>query len=138
MLWVVVTLCFFGFLRSGEVTGPSDSALRGCKCGQRLKLPDPESSPQDVKNRSFRKGVDIVVGWTQSKLCPVTEMLAYLVTRRAKRAFYSNIRMVGYSQNLFCGGSSSGSIRLWLKPTTLCRPLLQNWGRHNCWRVRSQ
>ena len=76
MLWAAVTLCFFGFLRSGEVTLPSDSAFDPAT---HLTfddiIVDDITNPTLLKLRlkasktdPFRKGVDIVVGKTNNKL----------------------------------------------------------------------
>ena len=86
MLWAAVTLCFFGFLRSGEVTVPSDSS-----CDPATHLTVHDISVNDTTNPTwlklhlkasktdpFRKGVDVVVGRTNNKLCPVAAMLAYV------------------------------------------------------------
>ena len=82
-------MCFFGFLRSGEVTVPS------------LREYDPEghlsegdvtldnlSAPTLVQVRvkasktdPFRKGVTIYLGRTDNDLCPVGAIAAYLAVR---------------------------------------------------------
>ncbi len=89
MLWSAVTLCFFGFLRSGELTVASDASFDPAMhfTFQDITVDDP-SNPSLLKLRlkasktdPFRKGVDIVVGVTKNKLCPVTAMLAYLALR---------------------------------------------------------
>ncbi len=89
MLWVAACLGFFGFLRSGEMTVPSDAAFD----------PDTHLTPKDVsvdcprkpttmkvtikasKTDPFRRGVDIFMGKTDTDLCPVTAMLRYLLER---------------------------------------------------------
>ena len=89
MLWAAVTLCFFGFLRSGEVTVPSDSVFDPA-----THLTFDDINVDDITNPTllklrlkasktdpFRKGVDVVVGKTNNKLCPVTAVLAYLALR---------------------------------------------------------
>ena len=76
MLWAAVTLCFFGFLRSGEVILPSDYAFDPAT---HLTfddiIVDDITKPTLLKLRlkasktdPFRKGVDIVVGKTNNKL----------------------------------------------------------------------
>ncbi len=95
MLWAAATLCFFGFMRSGEITVPSDGSF-DCKAHMTYEdvSVDNVTNPQKVKVRlkasktdPFRKGVDIVIGRTQNKLCPVTAMLSYLVARGQKPGF---------------------------------------------------
>ena len=92
VLWAAVTLCFFGFLRSGEATVPSDGAFDS---KAHMTYEDVSiGNPQTIKIRlkasktdPFRKGVDIVIGRTKNKLCPKTAMLAYLVMRGPKPGF---------------------------------------------------
>ena len=89
MLWAACCTCFFGFLRSGEVTVPS------------LKEYDPEGhlSEGDVtlnsqrdpsivrvhikasKTDPFRRGVYVFLRKTGNELCPVVAVAAYLVVR---------------------------------------------------------
>jgi len=65
MLWVAVSLCFFDFLRSGEVTVPSRETFdRGTHLGaeditvnsQEKQISDTEGQNQGVQNRPFSKG----------------------------------------------------------------------------------
>ena len=89
MLWAAVTLSFFGFLRSGEVTVPSDTGFDASVHFTFEDIAvDNALNPSFLKIRlkasktdPFRRGVDIVVGRTGNKLCPVTAMLAYLAVR---------------------------------------------------------
>ena len=89
MLWAAVTLCFFGFLRSGEVTVPSDAAFDPATHLTFNDISIDDSTNPTLlklhlkasKSDPFRKGVDIVVGRTNNKLCPVAAVLAYLATR---------------------------------------------------------
>ena len=89
MLWAACCLCYFGFLRSGEVTVPSEAAYDG-----RAHLNADDVAVDDLANPTvmkvtikasktdqFRKGVDIYVGRTRNTLCPVEAMLAYLAKR---------------------------------------------------------
>ncbi len=86
MLWAAASVCFFGFLRSGEITVQSDSSFDP-KC----HLTFGDVSVDDIvapkllrvhlkcsKTDPFRKGVDVFVGKMDNRLCPVTAMLAYL------------------------------------------------------------
>jgi len=89
MLWAAASLCFFGFLRSGEITVPSDSAFEeGTHLTFRDVAVDNLDSPKSMrvtikasKTDPFRMGVDVYVGRTQDALCPVRAMLDYLVVR---------------------------------------------------------
>ena len=89
MAWAVVTLCFFGFFRSGEITVPSREAFDA-----RVHLSwgdvaiDDRSNPRMVKvhlRRSktdqFGSGVDVVVGRTQDSLCLVAAVCAFMAQR---------------------------------------------------------
>ena len=89
MLWAAASLCFFGFLRVGEITVPSET---GYDKGAHLILSDISvdsfKQPRMLKVKikasktdPFREGVDIYVGTTGCELCPVTAMLAYVVRR---------------------------------------------------------
>ena len=89
MLWATVSLCFFGFLRSGEVVVPSDN---GYDQNQHLSFQDiavdnPENpsylrvSLKQSKTDPFREGVDIIIGRTGGPLCPVAAVLAYMALR---------------------------------------------------------
>ena len=89
MMWAAVLLCFFGFLRAGEITVPSDS---GYDSGAHLSFADisvdSHTNPQLVKVRikasktdPFRLGVDVFLGRTQKVLCPVAAVLSYMKQR---------------------------------------------------------
>lgn len=89
MLWAATTLCFFGFLRSGEVCIPTE---KGFDEGAHLTVQDVQVdnvvNPQSVQVRikasktdPFRQGVLVYVGRTDKPLCPVAALLAYLVSR---------------------------------------------------------
>ena len=89
MIWAACTLCFFGFLRSGEITVPSDN---GYDPGAHVSFTDvaidDRSNPKLMRIRikasktdPFRKGVDIFVGRTGDDICPISAMLAYLTIR---------------------------------------------------------
>ena len=89
MLWAACCLCYFGFLRSGEVTVPTES---GYDAGEHLNFSDISvdsiSHPtlmrvkiKASKTDPFRQGVELVIGKTDNKLCPITAMLAYLAKR---------------------------------------------------------
>ena len=77
-------MCFFGFLRSGEVVVP-DGALFDAET--HLVVGDP-TNPEFLEVRlkasktdTFRLGVSIYLGKAHSDLCPVTAVLAYVVQR---------------------------------------------------------
>lgn len=89
MLWSAFLVCFFGFLRSGEVTVPDASSYDA-----QVHLNFEDVSADDQKSPSilqirikasktdpFRKGVNICIGRTNNPLCPVSALLNYLVIR---------------------------------------------------------
>ena len=89
MLWAAASLCFFGFMRSGELTVPSNT---GYDEGAHLSFQDVSVDnldlPQILKVRikasktdPFRVGVDIFIGRTQCILCPVSAILTYMALR---------------------------------------------------------
>ena len=89
MLWAACTTCFFGFLRSGEITVPSQHEFDpgAHLCAGDVTL-DSRSAPQIAqlnikasKTDPFRHGVSIFLGKTGNRLCPVTALAAYLAIR---------------------------------------------------------
>ena len=89
MLWAVSCTCFFGFLRSGEATVPSQGAFDP---SVHLSISDvaldSPTSPKTVilrikasKTDPFRAGVNLYLGKTDSDLCPVAALLAYIHSR---------------------------------------------------------
>ena len=92
MLWAAFCLAFFGFLRIGEITVPSNSSYDP---GVHLGLADvafnhaTDPTHMDLtikqsKTDPFRKGVTLTLGRTRSQLCPVAAMASYLVRRGQK------------------------------------------------------
>ena len=82
---------FFGFMRAGEFTLKSaqDFDPSACLTPQDVAV-DKHSNPsmlrvhlQQSKTDPFRHGVDIYLGRTDSTLCPVAAILAYVATRPA-------------------------------------------------------
>ena len=89
MLWAAATLCFFGFLRSGEITIPADGAFdEGAHLTFSDISADSLANPRVLRVRvkasktdPFRVGVDVFVGKTDNSLCPVSAVLAYVTKR---------------------------------------------------------
>ena len=89
MLWAACCLCYFGFLWSGEITVPSESAYDKVVHLNREDLAvDSVANPSIIKVTikaskmdQFRKRVDIYVGRTNNELCPVAAILAYVASR---------------------------------------------------------
>lgn len=92
MLWAAAALCFFGFLRSGEITVPSDTAFSDAShltfkdvAVDKLMTPTMlKIHLKASKTDPFRMGVDVIVGSTGDPLCPVTAVLEFLRARGAK------------------------------------------------------
>ena len=98
MLWAAACLCFFGFLRSGEVVVPSDTdydVSTHLSYGDVVLDSHVDPSALEVKLKAsktdpFRQGVTVVVGRTNSPvgLCPVVANVAYMVARGATPGVY--------------------------------------------------
>ena len=77
MLWAACCVCYFGFLRSGEVTVPSEASYDSSVHLNMADIAiDNAESPSTVKitikaskTDQFRKGVDIYLGRTHNPLC---------------------------------------------------------------------
>ena len=91
MLWAACTLAFFGFLRSGRITVPSEAAFDPtCHLTPADVQVDNRESPsllriqlKQSKTDPFRMGVMVFVRRTGSLLCPAAAVLAYLSLRPA-------------------------------------------------------
>ena len=105
MLWAACTTCFFGFFRADEITTPSDRAFSpsdhltfsdvavDCVKGPtvlRIRLKRSKTDP-------FCRGIDVYIGRTNNKLCPVAAMMAYLSVRGGGLEPFSASRTVGSS-----------------------------------------
>ena len=89
MTWAACCLAFFGFLRSSEFTVPSQYEYDGSVhlSVQDITI-DSRSAPRMIRVRikqsktdSFRQGVDIYLGRTDTDICPVKAILPYLAIR---------------------------------------------------------
>ena len=89
LLWAASCLCFFGFLRSGEVVMPSEGDYdpEVHLCYQDVRV-DNYHNPgylqvrlKESKTDPFRQGVNVYVGATHSELCPVAAVLSFMVAR---------------------------------------------------------
>ena len=89
MLWAAASLCFFGFQRSGKMTVPEGAQYdESTHLSFRDLAVNSRENPRSLKVRlktsktdPFRRGVDLYVGRTGNKLCPVGAMPAYLGNR---------------------------------------------------------
>ena len=92
MLWAASCMCFFGFLRTGEVVVPSDSGYDpavhlsyGDVKVDRIRSPSYiEVTIKASKTDPFRKGVNVYLGATGVALCPVASILSYMVSRGSR------------------------------------------------------
>ena len=89
ILWAAATMCFFGFLRVGEVVTPGDDIFDPtCHLAQgdvRINdLQDPKFVVVRIKSSKtdpFRQGVSIYLGRARDSLCLVAAVLGYMVQR---------------------------------------------------------
>ena len=92
LLWAACCLAFFGFLRCGEFTVPSQNEYDPTA---HLSLEDiavdNKSSPTVIqvnikqsKTDPFRQGVQLYLGKTNTDICPVSAILPYLAIRGAR------------------------------------------------------
>ena len=89
MLFAAASLCFFGFMRSGELTIPSATSYdEGAHLSFNDVAVDCMHNPRILrvylkasKTDPFRVGVHIYVGRTGNTLCPVIAVLHYMVAR---------------------------------------------------------
>ena len=93
MLWAEVTLCFFGFLRSCEITVPSDNAYdETSHLSFSNIVVDSFHNPKMLKVRikasktdPFSVGVDIFMDKPGNILCRVSAVFQYMVRRGSTR-----------------------------------------------------
>ena len=89
LIWAACSLCFFGFMRAGELTVPSDAEFdeQVHRCVADVALDDKRNpsmvrvTVKQSKPDPFRKGVDLFIGRTGTNLCPVAALLDYLSVR---------------------------------------------------------
>ena len=93
MLWTAATMCFFGFLKVGEIVAPPGS---GFDPNIHLSVGDvsvdSQSAPtylavniKSSKTDPFCQGVTVYLGRTHNRICPVAAMLNYLVVRGSSK-----------------------------------------------------
>ena len=131
MLWAAATMCFFGFLRVGEMVIPSNKYDPGHHLAHGDVTVNDSRDPQFVvvrikasKTDPFRQGTSIYLGRTHSELCPVVAILGYMVQRGTgegpfftfedgrwltRERFVSEVRKalteLGYNCSLYAGHS---------------------------------
>jgi len=89
MMWAICCTAFFGFLHCSDFTIPSQLIynLAAHLLIEYLAI-DSTTTPAVVKltirqseTNTFRKGVDLYLGKTETDLCPILAILPYLVVR---------------------------------------------------------
>lgn len=88
MLWAAFTLGFFGFLRAGEFTTPTEASFDpGCHLSPKDISVDSHEHPTTIrvhikgsKTDPFHQGIHVFLGATDDSLCPVRAMLTYIVS----------------------------------------------------------
>ena len=89
MLWAAYCVGFFGFLRAGEFTVRSASdfdqssslTLQDVAVDQHTDPSVVQIRLKQSKTDPFRHGIDIFLGRTNTDLCPVSALLAYVAVR---------------------------------------------------------
>ena len=89
MLWAAMCVAFFGFLRAGEFTVPSQGAYDpSCHLNMSDVAANHTKAPSVIhirikvsKTDPFRKGTTVVLHRTDKWLCPVEALLRYLRRR---------------------------------------------------------
>ena len=91
MMWAACCTAFFGFLRCGEFTIPSLAtydpevhlSLADVAVDDKLAPTVVQITIKQSKTDPFRQGVQLYLGKTDTGLCPVKAVWAYLATRDA-------------------------------------------------------
>ena len=117
MLWAAATLCFFGFLWTGEAVAPPDSGFDaryhlsyGDMCVNSIQNPLwMEAHIKQSKCNQFAEGIKIVIGATGSHLCPVAAMLGLLVQMGCAPGALFLFKDGCLLTHEFCLGTSFGS-----------------------------
>lgn len=89
MLWAASCLCFFGFLRSGEIVCPSETSFGPLSHLAFADIADDNrSAPSAIqvqikasKTDPFHQGVTLHIGVAGGAICPVAAVLSYMVAR---------------------------------------------------------
>ena len=92
MLWAACCLAFFGFLCCSEFTIPSQDTFDDAVHLSFNDISvDDKQNPKVIairikqsKTDPFRKGVTLMLGKTENKVCPVSALLPYLAIRGSK------------------------------------------------------
>ena len=92
LLWAACCLAFFGFLRCGEFTVPSQTeydpdthlSLTDIALDNKFNPSIIQVTIKQSKTDPFRQGVDLYLGKTGKDICPIQAVVPYLVRRGAR------------------------------------------------------
>ena len=95
LLWAACCLAFFGFMRAGELVAPATTSHDPCVhlCMADIAFDNPRAPAmlqvmvKQSKTDPFRNGVQLLIGKTGTKLCPVAAMLDFLQVRGTSAGF---------------------------------------------------
>jgi hypothetical protein len=102
MLWAATCTCYFGFLRSGEICVPSDTEFDQSSHLCMSDIAVNSTSAVSIRTKAsktdpFRQGVTIYLGVTNTTICPVKAILAYIAARGTHQGpffYFANGRML--------------------------------------------
>ena len=137
MIWAAMLLCFYGFLRTGEVVVPSNTEFDP---SQHLtyddiavdKIRDPSFVTVRIKQSKtdpFRKGVTVVIGRAARPLCPLAAILSYMARRKPGKGslfWFEDGRPLTRDHFVMKVREALQQIQ------KLCRTQLQNWSCNYC------
>ena len=92
LLWAACCLAFFGFLRCGEFTVPSQAeydpdthlSLADIALDNKVNPGVIQVTIKQSKTDPFRQGVDLYLGRTGKDICPIRAIVPYLIKRGAQ------------------------------------------------------
>ena len=92
LLWAACCMAFFGFLRCGEFTVPSQTdydpdmhlSLTDITLDDKVNPSVIQVTIKQSKTDPFRQGVDIYLGKTGKDICPIQAIMPYLIVRGAQ------------------------------------------------------
>ena len=105
MIWAASLLCFFGFLRSGEISIPNLSSYDSSVHLNYSDISvDNPFNPNIIQVRikasktdPFRNGVNIYVGKMGQSLCPVSALLNYLAVRGSEEGILFRFQELSFN-----------------------------------------
>ena len=137
LLWAACCLAFFGFMRAGELVAPAttshDPSVHLCMADIRFDNPRAPAMLQVMIKQSktdpFRNGVQLLIGKTGTKLCPVAAMLFFFAGAGNLAGFPLPLRRWQLSYQTKVGGGGAGGITVGgPRPAALLRSQFLDWG----------